>query len=185
MFAKTIKILAAVFTGLTVCAALLYQYCPVSWILSVAITFGTFAYHFLMRLLVGGVVDGIFHNQFDPNAGWFREKTFEKRLYQVLRVKKWKSKIPSFAPELMDNKVHTWEEIAGAMCQSEVVHTIIAVLSFLPIMATAVWGSFWVFFITSLLAAGIECMLVILQRYNRPRIMKILLKIEKRYRENK
>lgn len=36
--------------------------------------------------------------------------------------------MPTFAPEMLDLKIHTWEEIAGAMCQSEVVHSIIVVL---------------------------------------------------------
>lgn len=66
------------------------------------------------------------------------------------------------------------EEIAGAMCQSEVVHSIIVVLCFVPVSATLIWGTFWVFFITSVLAAGVDSMFVIMQRYNRPRVMKMI-----------
>ena len=36
------------------------------------------------------------------------------------------------------------------------------------------WGEFWVFFITSLVAAIFDSIFVMLQRYNRPRIMKLL-----------
>lgn len=32
----------------------------------------------------------------------FQEKKFEKCLYEVLRVKKWKDKMPTFAPEMLD-----------------------------------------------------------------------------------
>ena len=95
-------------------------------------------------------------------------------MYEVLRVKKWKDKMPTFAPEMLDLKIHTWEEIAGAMCQSEVVHSIIVVLCFVPILATLIWGTFWVFFITSVLAAGVESMFVIMQRYNRPRVIRMI-----------
>ena len=84
--------------------------------------------------------------------------------------------MPTFAPEMLDLKVHTWEEIAGAMCQSEVVHSIIVVLCFVPVLATLIWGTFWVFFITSVLAAGVESMFVIMQRYNRPRVIKMIEK---------
>ena len=97
-------------------------------------------------------------------------KRFEKRLYEVLRVKKWKDKMPTFAPEMLD----TWEEIAGAMCQAEVVHSVIIVFCFVPILAALLWGTFWVFFITSVLSAGVESMFVIMQRYNRPRVIRMI-----------
>lgn len=182
MFAKTIKIFAGFFVVLTIIVALVYQKNPNGALLSLAITSGTISYHFLMRLAVGYIVNGIFHNRFDYRAQWFQEKDFEKRLYEVLQVKKWKDKMPTFAPDMLNLKVHTWEEIAGAMCQSEVVHSVIAILSFVPISATFVWGSFWVFFITSVLAAGVESLFVIMQRYNRPRIVK-MIEMENRRRQ--
>ena len=80
--------------------------------------------------------------------------------------------MPTFAPEKLDLKVHTWEEIAGAMCQSKVVHSIIVVLCFVPILATLIWGTVWVFFITSILSAVVESLFVIMQRYNKPRVIK-------------
>ena len=145
LFAKTIKISAIVLVVLTIIFTLIYQCNPNTVILSIAITFGTISYHFLMRLAVGYVIHGIFHNRINYSRKWFHEKKFEKRLYEVLRVKKWKDKMPTFAPEMLDLKVHTWEEIAGAMCQSEVVHSIIVVLCFVPVLATLIWGTFWVF----------------------------------------
>ncbi len=128
MFAKIIKISAAAFVALTILFAVIYQCSSSAAALSIAITFGTFSYHYVMRLAVGFGVNGIFHNRFDYNKKWFLEKKFEKRLYKALRVKKWKDRMPTFAPEMLDLSAHTWEEIAGAMCQSEVIHSIIAVL---------------------------------------------------------
>ena len=182
MFAKIIKISAWILVMLTILFSIIYQFNSNTVILSIAITFGTISYHFFMRLAVGYAINGIFHNRFNYNKKWFLEKKFEKRLYEVLKVKKWKDKMPTFAPEMLDFKVHTWEEIAGAMCQSEVVHSIIAVLCFVPILATLVWGTFWVFFITSVLSACVESMFVIMQRYNRPRVKKM---IEKQKRFNR
>ncbi len=179
MFAKKIKISALVLVVLTIIFTISYQYSPNTVILSIAITFGTISYHFLMRLAVGYIVNGIFHNRFDYNRKQFQEKNFEKRLYEVLRVKKWKDKMPTFAPEMLDLKVHTLEEIAGAMCQSEVVHMIITVLCFVPVLATLIWGTFWVFFITSVLSACVESMFVIMQRYNRPRVIRMIEKHKK------
>lgn len=179
MFAKTIKISALILVILTILFTIIYQYSSNTVIMSMAITFGTISYHFVMRLAVGYIINGIFHNNFDYNKKWFQEKKFEKHLYKVLKVKKWKDKMPTFAPEMLDLKVHTLEEIAGAMCQSEVVHSVITLLCFVPIFATLIWGTFWVFFITSVLSACVEIMFVIMLRYNRPRIIKIIKRQKK------
>lgn len=184
MFAKTMKISTLVLVVLTIIFALMYQCNSNEVVLSIAITFGTISYHFLMRLAVGYVINSIFHNSLNFNKEWFQEKKFEKHLYKVLKVKKWKDKMPTFAPEMLDLKIHTWEEIAGAMCQAEVIHSIIVIFSFLPIFACLKWGAFWVFFMTSVISACVESMLVIMQRYNRARIVRIIEKERKR-RQNK
>ena len=79
-----------------------------------------------------------------------------------------------YDPTLFDPRLHTWEEIVQSMCQAELVHETIAVLSFLPI-AEGVWfGEYPVFLITSVLAAACDMAFVIVQRYNRQRVMKLL-----------
>lgn len=174
MFAEIIKKSAVLFVLMTILTVIIYRFVPNGVIFSIAITFGTISYHFLMRLAVGYVINGLYHNHFDYRRRCFQPKAFEKRLYEVLKVKRWKDKMPTYAPEMLDLKQHTWEEIAGAMCQSEVVHKTIAVLSLLPILASCIFGAFWVFVITSVLAAGVEMMFVIMQRYNRPRVIKMI-----------
>ena len=143
---------------------------------ALAITFWTTAYHFLMRLIVGHLIDGILHNTVDYGRKWFRQSRFESALYSKLKVKKWKTRMPTYAPQNFDSRVHSWDEIAGAMCQAELVHEVIIVLSFLPVAASVFFGAFWVFFVTSLLAACYDGMFVIMQRYNRPRIIKLINK---------
>ena len=86
MFAKTIKISALIFVALTIIFTLIYQCNSNTVILSIAITFGTISYHFLMRLAVGYVVNGIFHNRFNYSRKWFQEKKFEKHLYEGKRL---------------------------------------------------------------------------------------------------
>ena len=66
------------------------------------------------------------------------------------------------------------DEIAQAMCQAELVHETIVILSFVPVAFSAVFGAFWVFLITSLCAAAFDLMFVIIQRYNRPRIIRLI-----------
>ncbi|MBO4355499.1 MAG: hypothetical protein J5850_01430 [Clostridia bacterium] len=82
--------------------------------------------------------------------------------------------MPAFQPALFDTKIHSWSEIAQAMCQAEVVHEIIVVLSFVPILFSIWVGALPVFLITSILSAGMDLMFVILQRYNRSRVIKDL-----------
>ncbi len=160
-------VLTAVFAVLTVCFGNSVAY-------SLAITFGTILYHFAMRLLVGLAVDGIKHNEFNYKAKWFSEKKFEKKLYKLLRVKKWKEKVPTFDPDTFDVGGKTLEQIVKATCQAEVVHEIIVVLSFLPILASLIFGELLVFIITSACAALFDSVFVILQRFNRPRLLRLL-----------
>lgn len=139
------------------------------------ITFMTFSYHFIMRLIVGWAVN-LIYKKWDYNSKWFTQKPFEKKLYKFLKVKKWKEKVPMWNPGSFSTSNHTLPEIAKGMCGAEVVHEVIVVLSFVPILFSIEYGVPAVFIITSILAAAVDSVFVIVQRYNRPRIVKILNK---------
>lgn len=173
--ARGMKWATVVFSLLTVVfAGLHWRHFP--WALPYAITCGTCLYHFAMRLLVGHVLDLVMGNKADYRKRWYQLRPFETRLYKVLKVKKWKGKMPTYDPTCFDPKLHTWDEIAQAMCQAELVHEVILVLSFLPLLGAIPFGSLGVFATTSLLAALYDLSFVIMQRYNRPRIIKLLEK---------
>ena len=57
---------------------------------AVTITLLVTFYHFLMRLTVGFIVNLIMKNKANYKNLWFREKNFEKKLYKLLCVRKWK-----------------------------------------------------------------------------------------------
>lgn len=141
--------------------------------LSLTITFSTIAYHFVMRLLVGFMFNRIMNNKVNYNRRWFQVNRTEMRFYNMIKVKRWKHKMPTYDAVLFSPQKHTWDEIAQAMCQAELVHEVIAVLSFVPIIMTIWWGAFEVFLITSILAASIDLSFVIMQRYNRPRVLQL------------
>ena len=170
--AKIIKLTAAVSALLTVIFAALYIVTVADLLLTFAIIFGTTAYHFIMRLVVGLVINLIMRNKADYNAKWFRVSERELKIYHKLGVKKWKGNMPTYDPSLFDPRVHTWEEIAGAMCQAEIVHEVIVVMSFLPIFATIPFGALAVFIITSVISALYDSIFVIMQRFNRTRVIK-------------
>ena len=60
------------------------------------------------------------------------------------------------------------------MCQAELVHETIVVLSFLPIAGGIWFGAYPVFIITSVLADGYDLLFVMMQRYNRQRVLTLL-----------
>ena len=172
--AKLLKLTAAFFLAGTVILFLWHQSYPNDVLLSLTITFGTIAYHSIMRLLVGLVFRTAMHNKADYRKRWYRVSKRELAIYEKLRVKKWKSKMPTYDPTLFDPQIHSWDEIAQAMCQAELVHETIIVLSFLPIVGGIWFGAYSVFIVTSILAAWLDAMFVIMQRYNRQRVLKLL-----------
>lgn len=152
--------------------AVLYCFFGMSVFLSLAITSGTIFYHFVMRLVVGGVFHSIPLHRFQPEAWWFRSKKFEEKLYQCLKLKKWKVSMPTYNPEDFSLQLHTPVEIAQRTCESELVHTANTLLSFVPMLAVPIWGVFWVFLLTSAAAAAYDLVFVLMQRYNRPRLLR-------------
>lgn len=144
------------------------------FLFSASITFGVTFYHFAIRLAAGYIVDKIFKNRINCNSKWFTPKKFEKQFYKKLRVHKWKQKVPTFDPEQFNVEKHSFDEIIRSMCVAEIVHEVIFILALLPVFLTIPFGDFWIFFITSVLSAAFDMIFVILQRYNRPRVIRLI-----------
>lgn len=168
---KAVTVAAA---GFTILFYLLYRHIGTGVFLSLAITCGTVLYHFLMRLSVGFLFNTVMRNKANYRAKWFCVSAAEQKLYQKLKVKQWKSKLPSYDPTIFDPALHSWDEIAQAMCQAELVHETIAVLSFLPIFAARWFGDLPVFILTSVAAAAFDLCFVVMQRFNRPRVLRMV-----------
>ena len=145
----------------------------------VTITVGVAFYHFAMRLAVGTVVNLIMKNKANYKGVWFREKSFEKSLYKLLRVRKWKKYIPTYSPDTFDANKKTIKELVGSTCQAEIVHEVIMVLSLLPIALIPFLGGSAAFFITSVLSMLIDSLFVMLQRYNRPTLVRVMERFDK------
>lgn len=174
--AGTMKTAALLSFGAAVLFAVLYRFVPEGYLLTVAIACGTTAYHFGMRLLVGALFNRRMKNRADYTRKWYQVGPAEQKLYRMLRVKRWKGRMPTYDKAVFDPERHSWDEIAQAMCQSELVHETIIVLSFLPVTASVWFGASAVFWTTSALAAAFDLMFVMIQRYNRPRIVRLIRK---------
>ena len=172
----------AKFMKITTLVCLVAFGCAVIWLIesgsevakTFCITLGTIEYHFAMRLIVGYTLNALLRNNVDYRKSWFTPRRLEQKLYKWLGVRKWKARIPTFDPETFDFEKRTTEWLVKATCQAEIVHEVIALLSFMPILAAIPFGELWVFITTSALAAAIDLVFVIVQRYNRPRLIRLM-----------
>ncbi len=114
---------------------------------------------------------------------WFREKPFEKGLYKVLRVKKWKDKALTYNPELFSLKNHSLDEIADVMTKAELDHWVNQLISISSILFSILWGEFRIFFLTAVVAMIFDGQFIVIQRYNRPKVLRILKKSDKHSRK--
>lgn len=168
------KILTAIFTVVFAVMLALNFIVGGQPFFALSITAGVILYHFAMRLAVGYGINALMKNRANYKAWWFRERKWESGFYRFIKVKKWKKFAPTYAPDTFSPSVKSWEEIAMATCQAEIVHEIIIALSFLPLLLIIPFGEPLVFILTSVLSALIDAVFVILQRFNRPRIVKLI-----------
>ena len=170
---------AAISLVVLAASAVAYALTHIRPLFSVAITFGTIFYHLAVRLAIGGLINANYHNHMDYTRKWFQEKPFEKKLYQALKVRNWKKWLPTFNPEDFDLKNRPLEEIIQVSCQAEIVHEVIMPFSFVPILFSIWFGSLGVFIITSCAAFLFDSIFVVMQRFNRPRLIRLLKRMSK------
>lgn len=142
-------------------------------ILWTGITAFTITYHFWVRIILGNV-SKLFGKHINYKQWWFKERKFEKGLYKFLKVKSWKRKALTYNPEQFDLKENSLEKIVNTMTKSEVDHWINEAISISTMFFGLIWGKTWIFIITAIVAMIFDSQFIIIQRYNRPRIVKIL-----------
>lgn len=150
----------------------LYGCFHIKGLFALLVTVITTWYHFAMRLLVGWLCRLWFPEHVAADRGWFRERPWEKGLYQKLRVHQWKGFLPTYLEQEFDFQALSPETLLRNMCKSELGHEIILLLSFVPLLFSAFAGNFAVFLFTSLGAALPDAAAVLVQRYNRPRVLR-------------
>lgn len=144
----------------------------VAW-MTIAITAGTFFYHFAMRLSVGLAVNHLFKRTLNYKAKWFLLRQWEPGLYNAIKIKQWKNKLPTYYPQNFSLQSHSVPELLQTMCIAEIGHELMIVLSFVPLILSIWFGAFGVFLTTSLCAGAMDLVFVLVQRYNRNRLVKI------------
>jgi len=139
-------------------------------ILWIGIVAFTIMYHLWVRIIMGNV-SKLFKKHINYNKKWFKERKFEKGLYKLLRVKEWKGKALTYNPELYSLKDNSLEDIANTMCKSEVDHWINELISLSTLLFAIPWGNFGAFLITAIAAMIFDGQFIVIQRYNRPRVL--------------
>ena len=153
-----------------------YKALHLTVLLTLAITAGTTLYHFVMRLVVGYFLPRITNYDFDYTHPWFRPRHWEAAFYKKLKLHRWKGRLPTYAPDQFSLEENSLHRIIQNMCGAELVHEIIMLCSFLPVLMSPIFGEPGVFWITSVCAALFDSLFVMAQRYNRPRVLRLLAK---------
>lgn len=176
---KTITVVTAV---LALIFFILYKaYLTTLWF-SLTITFATMFYHFAMRLTVGRAVDLITKDGINTQSRWFCETKLEKKLYKLLQVKKWKHFIPTWKPQNFSLEHNDMKKIIKNMCAAEIIHELIILLGYASLLFSFFTPDpksyIFIFVITAFFAGLCDTFFVILQRYNRPRMVRLYKRSE-------
>ncbi|MBQ2855381.1 MAG: hypothetical protein IJE81_07915 [Oscillospiraceae bacterium] len=177
-FPFVLKTAALITAATTAVLTAVYCWLRLDWLLSCAISFGTTAYHFSMRLAVGYIIPKATNYHIDFYHPWFQPRSWESAFYKRLNIRNWKKHLPTYAPGQFSLEYNSLHRIIENMCGAEIVHEVIMVLSFLPLLTVPIFSAFPVFLVTSLLAALFDSIFVMAQRYNRPRLVRIYEKQE-------
>ena len=136
-------------------------------------------YHFGLRVFMGELTKRFTISYEHP---WFKERSFEKKLYKWLRVRKWKDKVLTFDPDAYDFKNRTLRQLATTMAKSETDHWINEVISLTSILFFFLFGNLPAFIISAVAAMVFDAQFIVVQRFNRPIVLRLMNRLEKRER---
>ena len=110
---------------------------------------------------------------FNCRSWFFRERAWESKLYAFLRVSKWKMRVPDMSKRLDSGmSADKMSALVAETCVAESAHVL---LCFLALGMVLIWESSGGTVCTLLYAFG-NIPYIIIQRYNRPRLMRTLEK---------
>lgn len=146
------------------------------WV-TLALSCGATGYHLAMRLAVGWAI-GCHDGRFTGTGWWFGARRWEAGLYRALRVHSWKGSMPTYVPCAFDLGRAGPEAVLRAMCAAELTHEVIIALGYLTLalawLCDDVASGLWLFGGTAFAAGLFDLIFVIIQRYNRPRLRRVM-----------
>ena len=147
-------------------------------VLYTGVTAFTIVYQLGLRLLFG-VLTTSFKNKLNTKQFIFKERKFEKKLHEVLKVKKWKKRALTYDPEAFNLRKNTKKQVLQTMLKSELDHWINELISLSTLAFALIWGEFGIFLVTCILAMLFDGQFILIQRFNRPRVERLIEKENK------
>jgi hypothetical protein len=143
---------------------------------------GWIFYHTFIRLESGDVLN-MLRPSFDYGSRLFRERENETKIYEKMGIRKWKKYLPTYVPGSFDISKRPIRAVIYESCKSETDHIINLVFNFgsvsFCLLTRDPAGNFWFFFLTAVAGGFIETVFIIEQRYNRPRLVKLMIRRER------
>ena len=128
-------------------------------------------------------------NRPDANSVFFRQLSFEPKLYGILKVRKWQNKLPDMSrilPGAMPQKNLSGDyrsrlsELIHETCVAELIHFLLIIAG---LQCIRLWEGAGGFIITLIFSLG-NVPFIMIQRNNRPRLVHLYEKNKKEEREN-
>lgn len=161
-----------------------YGIVEAEWVFTVGLIMGYTAIHFIIMFATAPIVFMLFRNKYNYRHMWFRPKGFEKKLYRILMLKKWKNKIPTYDQSAYSIQKHNAEKVIQMMCHAEIVHDLIALLSYLPVFVGIYTSHYGLLIALSFSFSIAHLSFVAVQRFNRPRIVRLYEATQKKLHSN-
>lgn len=141
---------------------------------SFAVLTGCIAFHLVIWILSATIVVGIMRNKANDKFFLFRELSWEKKFYQFIRIRSWKHHLPTYAPKYYDFKSLSHTDLLGIISQTEVVHEVASLLSLVSLFGIIWFGHTLIFTTIAAIDLMTNLVYIILQRYNRMRLRKLI-----------
>lgn len=141
---------------------------------TLAVVSGCLSFHLLAWIVSAILVVGVMKNNADDSHLWFRELPWERGLYKLIGIRKWKRHLPTYAPQYYDFGSIKNEELLGIISQTEIVHEVAAVLSALSVIGARWFDHLPVFLVLAFADFATNVVYAFLQRYNRLRLRRLI-----------
>jgi len=125
---------------------------------------------------------------FKPETGWFRSFSFERNgaVYEKLGIRKWHNKVPDMSrilPGLMPAKALSGDYrdklpvMIRETCVAELVHITVSIAG---LRCLWLWPGIGGVAVTAINAVLLNLPFILIQRYNRPRLIRLQKKLQTR-----
>lgn len=141
---------------------------------ALAILTGYIALHLVIWMLAAIIVVGIMQNQANDQCFWFREQPWEPHFFRLIKIRKWKQLLPTYAPQYYDFVSIPPVKLLGIISQTEVVHEMAALLVLLSLIGIHWLGYAEIIATLATIDFVINITYVFLQRYNRMRLRRLI-----------